>query len=424
MTVRSIKIDAVWKRGALFVAGAACAIGAWQSAGWGLANSAAYRAADAEVAQYLAEMAPSDPQTHYAAAVMLEKSFDPADIDRALRHLELAVALSPNNYLLWLDLGRARERSGDAEGAERALRRSLELAPNYSRVQWALGNALLRQGRTEEAFAEIRKSVIGDGSYAAPAASSAWQFFDGDVRAIRAAMKDSVRFDAALAELLVREKRFDEALQIWNDIPLAARQGELRDTANTIANKLFEAKIFRDSLRVRSDIGADGNAPRLAAVTNGGFESAVKTEGAGLFDWKIAAGLQPQIAISGGQKHGGNNSLLLVFDSRDGKDFRTVSQTVAVEPGVEFDFEFYYRSDLKTSARIRWEVSDASDGKQIAVSDPIQPRADWSPLRVRFRTPQTSDGIVIRMILEPCGQICPISGSLWFDDISIRQVGQ
>src|SRR5687767_4526530 len=128
----------------------------------------------------------------------------------------MATGSSPQNYLLWLELGRARERSGDAEGGERALRRALELAPNYSRVQWALGNALLRQGRTDEAFAEIRKAVVGDPTFAEPAVTAAWQFFDADVAAIRRAMDGSPRFDSALAALLARERRFGEALDIWD----------------------------------------------------------------------------------------------------------------------------------------------------------------------------------------------------------------
>ncbi len=179
MTVKSLKIDTLTKRVALLVAGVVCVFAAWHSARWGMANSAAGRADTADVTEYLTQLAPSDPQTHFGNAVLLEKSFDEEDIRRALAEFELAAASSPDNYLYWFELGRARERSGDAEGAESALRRALALAPNYARVQWGLGNALLRQGRTDEAFGEIRKAVAGDGAYAGPAATSAWQFYDG-----------------------------------------------------------------------------------------------------------------------------------------------------------------------------------------------------------------------------------------------------
>ena len=178
--------------------GAVCLLAAWSFSKWGMASSASVRAERAEIAQFLTELAPDDPQTHYAAAVLLEKSFEPSDIERSLQELEIATGLAPENYLYWLDLGRARERAGDPEGAERALRRALHLAPNYSRVQWALGNALLRQGRVDEAFQEITKAVSSDpASFASPAAVTAWQFFGGDVGRIRQFSGSSALFDAA-----------------------------------------------------------------------------------------------------------------------------------------------------------------------------------------------------------------------------------
>lgn len=420
MPIKTTKIDTKWKGALLALAAAACAFGAWHVSKWGLANSAAYRAEDADVAQYLARLAPSDPQTHYASAVFLERSFDPADIEKALAELETATALSPHNYLLWLELGRARERSGDAEGAERALRRALALAPNYSRVQWALGNALLRQGRTDEAFQEIRKAVVGDPGFAEPAASAAWQFFDGDIDAIRRAMDGSGRFEASLAALLVREKRFEDAMSIWDRIPTAEKPTTYKETGTVLARQMLDAKRFRDALRLTADIdtAADLSTGR---VTNGGFESAVKTDAAGAFDWRIDGGLEPQIVLSDVQKHGGSNSLYLIFNSNDAKTHRAISQTIAVEPGTPYELDLFYRSELKTAAEFRWEIADAVDGKRLAISDAILPRADWTQIRIPFKTPVTSDGVVIRLVREACGQICPVNGNLWFDDISLRR---
>jgi Flp pilus assembly protein TadD len=159
----------------LIAAAVALIPAAWLVVRWSMAGSAVQRADDAQLAVYLTTLAPDDPRTHAAAAVQLEKSFDPDDIARALGELETAAALAPANYAAWLDLGRARERSGDTEGAETALRRALELAPNYSRVRWALGNALLRQGRLDEAFPEIRKAVAGDKTFGTPAVVAAWR---------------------------------------------------------------------------------------------------------------------------------------------------------------------------------------------------------------------------------------------------------
>lgn len=421
MPIRSTKIDAAWKKAVLAVCGIACALGGWQAAKWGLVNSAGYRASDLEVAQYLAGLAPDDPQPHYASGVFLERSFDPDDVQKALKQFETATALTPNNYLLWLELGRARERSGDAEGAEAALRRALELAPNYSRVQWALGNALLRQGRTEEAFAEIRKAVLGDSTLADAAAVTAWQFFDGNVEAIRRAMQGSPHFNAVLAGQLIREKKFDQAMQIWNDIPVAEKKSTLRERATTMLKSLLDAKQFTSAMRVAVEIGDGAGIPEVGKVTNGGFESAVKSDGAGPFDWQIAGGLQPQIVLSGGQKHGGNNSLYLIFNSSSAADFRSVSQTIVVVPGSGYEVEIFYRSDLKSVADVKWEVVDASDGKRLAVSDSVIPNSGWTPIRIGFKA--NSDGIILRLVREGCGPVCNANGNVWFDDVTLRNTG-
>ena len=422
MTTRSLKIDTAWKKAILAAVGGLCIFASWSFTKWGMASSAAVRAEDADVAEFVTGLAPDDPQTHYSAAVLLEKSFEQGDVQKSLNELEIATGLAPENYLYWLDLGRARERSGDTEGAERALRRALDLAPNYARVQWALGNALLRQGRVDEAFAEIQKAVAGDPeSFANPAAVAAWQFFDRDIDTIRRFGGGSIQFDAALAALLVREKRLDDALELWKQLPPDQRRTSLRETGAALVAALLAEKHFRSASEVSAELDGNGE-PKPERVTNGGFESAVKPTGAGPFEWAIAPGLQPQIVLSSGQKHSGNNSLLLVFNSNDGKEFRTVSELVAVQPNTPYELLVFYRADIKTNASFKWEIVDASVGEQIAVSDPIANNTpDWSQLNLKFTS--ASDGIILRLTRDNCGQICPATGSIGFDDISLRNAG-
>ena len=420
MGIKSIQLDAVWKKTVLLIAAAALVSAAWFVTRWSVAGSAVHRVDNPELAVYLTELGPDDPQTHYVAAVFLERSFDPNDIALALRHLEIAAALTPENYILWLELGRARERSGDPQGAESALRRALALAPSYARVQWALGNLLLRQDRIDEAFSEIRKAVTGDSTFAGSAASAAWQFFDGDVPRIRAAMGPSSNFNAALATLLARENRFDEAVATWRELPEDQRRTALKEIGTALLNKLVEARRFQHAASVSADLN-DSQA-KIGAVTNGGFELAVKPDGAGPLEWQLASGLQPQIVLSTAQKHGGEKSLLLIFNAADAKDFRSISQTIAVNPGRGYELELYYRAELKTAALFKWEVVDAADNKQVGVSDPIQPRAEWTRLGIRFTAGAQSDGVIVRLVRDGCGQVCAVTGSLWFDDFAVREI--
>jgi hypothetical protein len=44
---------------------------------WCLADSAATRAGNIEIAEFTAQWAPDDPQTHYTVGLLYEKSFSP-----------------------------------------------------------------------------------------------------------------------------------------------------------------------------------------------------------------------------------------------------------------------------------------------------------------------------------------------------------
>ena len=392
-------------------------IGAIFVAKWGFAYSAAARADTADVAELAADFGPDDPQTHYALAVLSEKTFTADDIERSIREFETAAALSPSNYILWLDLGRARERNGDQAGAERALRKALELAPNYSRVQWALGNALLRQGKNDEAFAEIRKAVTGDANYTDAAAITAWQILDGDIFQVRNAIGDSTRANASLATLLTGRKRFDEAFDTWNRLPGDEKKTTLKETGQALYKQFIEAGKYRYASRVGVQIGTIQNG---GGIQNGGFEEPVGAQNSTIFTWQIADGANPRIGPTDGQKHNGNYSLLMSF-GQSAKGIRHVSQTMTAEPGKSYVLEFFYRSDLKTQAKLKWEVVTAANGKLITSTDSLSPAADWTPVRVNLAIPSDVDGVTLRFAAEGCDPAtCSISGNIWFDDFSFK----
>jgi tetratricopeptide (TPR) repeat protein len=424
LQLKTFNIDSSAKRGLVLAAALVFILFAYFAAKWGLANTASIRADLPEIAEMTAVMAPGDPQTHYSAAVLLEKSFNEDDLTKALVEYETAAALAPHNYLLWLDLGRARERAGDVKGAELAIRRAFELAPNYSRVQWALGNTLLRQGKTDEAFAEIRKAVAGDAAFTNSAATIAWHIFDGDMAQVRNAIGDSTRLNSALATLLAGQKRYDEAAAIWNSLPVSEKGGSLKETGKLLLQQFTEAKKFRLALSVDADINSEHTTSgEIGQISNGGFENDLKLQNAGVFEWQLGNGLQPQIAPTNGQKHSGNNSLVFIFNTTSSADFRPVSQTVTVESGKSYELNAFYKSDLKTSVIFKWEIVRASDGKVLAATEGTAARSDWTTMAAKFTVPDDVDGIIVRLARENCASsVCPVAGNLWFDDFRLAPV--
>lgn len=371
----------------------------------------------------MVELAPKDPQTHYALAVLSEKTFASEDLAQSLAEYERAVALAPHDYRLWLALGRVRERRGDAAGAELALRKALELAPNYAQVQWTLGNALLRNGKTAEAFAEITKAAETEPNFRTAAINTAWQIFDGDIAAVRRHLGGSININFALVSFLAKQKRLAEAVQIWNELPLENKKTVYKADGEQLFAEILAAKKYREALLVQQSINDKPETANyaLGKIYNGDFETPLPREKSGFFDWQIADGAQPQIGPNNDQKHGGATSLFFIFNSFDGRDFRQVSQTVAVESGKKYAFEFFYKSELKTSATFRWEIADASDGKVLGVVNPITGTADWTSAGAEFTTAAATEAVVFRLVREACkSSLCPISGKVWFDDFQLR----
>ena len=428
MSLKIIKCEPRLARIILIAAAVLCAATAWYFIKWNFANVVASRLDTKRVelkpvADWLIQTAPNDPQTHFSAARLFEKTFDAGDLERSLHEYEMAVALSPNHFMSWVALGKARNLNGDTDGALAAYKRALDLAPNYAAVQWAYGNALIRNGQTETGFPLIAKAAASNSEYAQPAVLTALQLFAGDTEQVLQNLGNTDITNMALANVLAGQGNLDAAFNSWSRLS-SVDNSKAKKLGESLIEKFAAAKRFRLAAQVASVLQPnEGERPAIGQLTNGGFENGVKMRNATLFEWQIAEGTQPEIGLSEGQPHNGKYCLLLMFRTFETAAFRSVSQTVAVAPGAEYEFEIYYQSDLKTSASLRWEIVDAMTTVPITSTQPVTPVADWTPLNVRFKVPADSDGIIIRLVREGCsGPSCPVNGNLLVDDIAIRRM--
>jgi len=428
LSLKLIKIEPTVTKAVVIAVGLASVLAAFFFIRWNFANAVASRL-DPKlpetrlVLDSLTDMGPSDPQTHQAAAAFLEKTFDPADLTRSLTEYETAAALSPNNYLMWVNLGKARNLNGDTDGADVAFRKALDLAPNYAAVLWAYGNLLIREGKTDEGFKLAAKAAESNREYARNAVILALQIFDGDLAQVRGALGDGELMNSALATTLASQQRFDEAVESWSKLPVSDK-ADYKKLGESLAAQMTAAKKFRLAARVLADLQPnEADKPVVGQIANGGFENEIKLRGANLFEWQIAEGAEPQIGLNSSQKRSGQKGLFLVFNSFEAAQFRSFSQTVAVMPGAEYEFEGFYRSDLKSAATLKIEIADAASTGAIASTQPLALAGDWATLRVKFTVPAGGDGIIIRLAREGCsGPTCRITGKLSFDDFSIKRL--
>ena len=190
---------------------------------------------------------------------------------------------------------------------------------------------MLRQGKTDPGFVEMRAAASVDLSFAAPLVATARQFYGEDATARRAAVGDSPAVLAALSKSLADDKRFDDALETWRQIP-NEESLKAADTGRAILGQMIAEKRFMAAMQLANLLL---NAPKFSPgkVDDGGFENGIAASGATVFEWTLGAGTQPQIALTDGQKHLGAYSLLAIFRATANKEFRSLSQTVAVERG-------------------------------------------------------------------------------------------
>jgi hypothetical protein len=423
MATKSIKFNNGVLRLAPLAAALLCILAVFFVVRWCIADTLATQTQGVEFAEYAAQLSPSNPRAAYTAAFWRERTFLADDFQKALAGYERATALAPNDFRMWFDLGKARDRNGDSQGAEKAYRKAIELAPNYSRNHWALGNLLLREDRTDEAFAEIRRAVANDTTLANPAVGVAWNFFDGNVPVISQTIGDSTPIKAALLTFLASQQRFDEAFTLWNALSENDKRNTYKADSQTLLNYLLKEKKYRDALSVQTQIDpSEGERFEIGKIFNSGFEADVKMANAGPFEWSITDGLQPQVGFDGAQKHGGNRSLVIVFNSMSGQEFRAIQQNVAVESGKRYRFELFARSDIKSPATVKWEIVDTADGKLLGSTSAVPNSTDWTALGTDFTTAPTTQAVTIRLVRVPCPvSMCPISGKIWFDDFNLRK---
>lgn len=389
------------------------------AAKWNFANAVSTKADTKDIADIAAWLAPDDPQTRYAAGVIYDKTFEPTDAERSLAEFEAAAANTPNNYLAWLALSKARGRNGDTEGELAAVKRALDLAPNYAAVQWAYGNVLFRNG-DEQAMQYIRQAAESDKQFRVSAVDLMMLRYDSNVSDVRKALGESPATLAAICQNLVRDQKFSEAMQLWQNINYDEDRPAITAQALAMASAALNGKQFRFAQMLFRESGR--SAGRIGLINDGGFESGVKIRGAEAFEWQIADGSEPQIAISNSTKHSGENSLLLQFNTMEATAFRRVAQTVAVEPGSSLTFSVFYRSELKAQTTVKFVITDATSGKVLASTEPVTAVSDWKQLNASFNVPNETDGILISLSRSECSSsVCPISGRLWIDEVSLSR---
>lgn len=380
---------------------------------------------DLEVARLAVSLAPDDPLAHWRLGLVSQSKLPFNQIGEAIIEYEKAVSLSPNDYRFWTALGVAYEQSGNPDKGEAALKRAVSLAPSYAQPHWFLGNLLLRRERYEEAFAELRLASDANEEFRPQLFTMNRAIYGSDFESLIKSVGDRASTRAEFALYLLKQKRFDDALRIWsmfseNDKAANKAAGE------SIITTLIASERYYEAMNVWNGVAP---TPQSRAVVDqlfdGGFEQLTNYGNDMVFAWQVKGAQQLQIGVDPSVAHSGTRSLRLVFQVRTKLSSVHASQLVPVSQDTQFDFEFYRKSQkLESGSTPLVQVTNAADGSILATSDGAPTgSSDWQRVSLSFKTPPKSEAVVVSIVRNPCldTDICPIFGTLWYDDFSFTR---
>jgi len=379
-----------------------------------------------DAAHLAARLAPDDPLAHWRIAQVSQKILPLDQQVGAIAEYEKAVSLSPNDYRFWMTLGTAQEQVGNPAQAELALKRAVALAPAYAYPHWYLGNLYLRNGRYDEAFAELRLASQADIELLPQLFNLVWEIYSNDPDALKTAVGESSPARANFALYLLGRDRADEGLRLWNVLTAEEKRAN-KDVGEQIIRNLITKLRYHDALQVWNDIMSEKFHMEIDQIFDGSFEEPVAYAGDTIFGWYVKGAPMMQIGIDPNKSHSGERSLRLAFQVRTNIQDLNASQLIAVNPNKEYDFGFYVATDkLETGAAPQIQIVDANTGEALAQST-MAPTGtnDWQANNFSFKTKDKTQAIMLKVVRFTCtnedNPICPIFGSVWYDDFTLKR---
>jgi hypothetical protein len=364
---------------------------------------------------------PFDPESHFARATVLTSTGAFAE---ATKEYERAVALRPRDYLLWLNLGHARDQVSDAEGALTAFAEAARLAPNYAQPHWQMGNLLIRSRRPDEAFPELRRAAASNPTLFPHIIDLAFGIYNGDARLIEQAIQPQTSATRlALARTFAQYGKADEALRLFRAVGECSDQERRALLTALLANKKFpEAyEVWASSLRgSAAKSGAQG-----AGLADGSFETEISDEEVG-FGWQIARDLRKlNVSLDPRDPFAGARSLLISWTGDSQPSTVVVSQLALVAPKTHYRLTFGARTEkLVTGGSPIVAVIDAtSDSSLLSQSVPLSLGTNgWQTYSMAFVTAESTRAVRIAILRSNCSLTpCPVFGKTWFDAFAISE---
>jgi tetratricopeptide (TPR) repeat protein len=372
--------------------------------------------------------APRDPSIHWQRGGVYYYAANEDSMEEriatALDELRCAAQMSPEDYRVWLSLGRVLDSSGLRVEARAALERALKLAPNHFETRWAMGNHLLRAGDRQDSFAHLHSALASRPSALPIIFDYAWKFFEGDGKEIIKALAPPRELSAQLISLLILRGKIGDALAIWHELNAPT----VKDTQKVIES-LMNAGQYRAAFEIWNSSGIlDRPGPdKDSLLANSGFEQNILFNSLiPFYSWRIGP-LAGDLRLTPDRTtpHMGERCLRASFDVDINKAIILATQVVPVKPKTRYCLSFFARTEDLLSLETPFvEIFDSADSKRAYAESerfPIRTN-DWREYELILETAAETEALTVRLLRLPCPEPpCPIEGRAWVDEFKLNE---
>jgi tetratricopeptide (TPR) repeat protein len=381
-----------------------------------------------EGADLALKFSPRDPQIRWQRGGVY---FNAANEDLMDERLEVALAdlreaarMSPEDYRVWLSLGRVLDRAGSTAEARVVLDRALQLAPRHFDPRWALGNHLLRAGDRDASFVQMRLALANRPSALPIVFDYAWAVYQGDGRAIAEALAPPAEVKAQLISLLISRGEVEEGLTVWHEMESPTLKDVERVTESLVNAGRFAAAY---DIWSKAEIPDRPSADAHSLLANSSFEQTFASESkTPFYAWRTSrpvAGVR--VTLDRKEPAAGEQSLRVGFNVEQNAAIILATQTVPAQPKKRYCLSFFARTEgLESLSTPLVEIYDSADMKRARAAPAPFPTRDnnWAESVISLDTVADTEALTIRLLRPPCAESpCPISGVIWVDDFKLLE---
>ena len=116
-----------------------------------------------------------------------------------------------------------------------------------------------------------------------------------------------------------------------------------------------------------------------------------------------------------------------MFQVRAKLESLNIAQLIPVDPNSEYDLEYYFMTEkFETGSAPMVQIFDGTDGALLASSAQAPSGSNpWNRVNLPFKTAGKTEAVQVRIVRVNCSDeealICPIFGSIWYDDFSLKR---